>query len=35
MLRDPSKGYKGISCFVVERDWGVTIAKKEKKVSSA
>ncbi|KAI8581855.1 hypothetical protein K450DRAFT_229549 [Umbelopsis ramanniana AG] len=29
---DPSKGYKGISCFVVERDWGVTIAKKEKKL---
>jgi short/branched chain acyl-CoA dehydrogenase len=30
---DPSKGYKGITCFVVEKDWGVQIAKKEKKVS--
>ncbi|CAO3683753.1 unnamed protein product [Umbelopsis vinacea] len=29
---DLSKGYKGISCFVVERDWGVEIAKKEKKL---
>ncbi|KAI9502662.1 hypothetical protein GGI25_003517 [Coemansia spiralis] len=29
---DPSKGYKGITCFVVERDMGVTIAKKEKKL---
>ncbi|CAM0135238.1 unnamed protein product [Umbelopsis sp. WA50703] len=29
---DPSKGYKGISCFVVEREWGVQIAKKEKKL---
>jgi alkylation response protein AidB-like acyl-CoA dehydrogenase len=31
-ISDPSKGYKGISCFVVEREWGVQIAKKEKKV---
>ncbi len=31
--QDPSKGYKGISCFVVEKDMGVEIAKKEKKVS--
>ncbi|KAH8556467.1 acyl-CoA dehydrogenase/oxidase [Umbelopsis sp. PMI_123] len=29
---DPSKGYKGITCFIVERDWGVKIAKKEKKL---
>jgi len=30
---DPSKGYKGITCFVVEKEMGVQIAKKEKKVS--
>ena len=29
---DPSKGYKGITCFVAEKEWGVQIAKKEKKV---
>ncbi|GAA5851874.1 hypothetical protein JCM9279_001917 [Rhodotorula babjevae] len=29
---DPSKGYKGISCFVVEKEMGVEIAKKEKKL---
>lgn len=29
---DPSKGYKGITCFIVEKDMGVQIAKKEKKV---
>ncbi|BGP15051.1 hypothetical protein JCM10213v2_003006 [Rhodosporidiobolus nylandii] len=29
---DPSKGYKGISCFVVEKKMGVEIAKKEKKL---
>ncbi|RKO98094.1 hypothetical protein CXG81DRAFT_14779 [Caulochytrium protostelioides] len=29
---DPSKGYKGISCFIVEKDMGVQIAKKEKKL---
>ncbi|EPQ25650.1 uncharacterized protein PFL1_06787 [Pseudozyma flocculosa PF-1] len=29
---DPSKGYKGINCFAVEKDWGVEIAKKEKKL---
>ena len=29
---DVSKGYKGISCFVVEKDMGIKIAKKEKKV---
>ena len=29
---DPSKGYKGITCFVMSKDQGVQIAKKEKKV---
>lgn len=30
---DPSKGYKGISCFVVERNTpGLTVAKKENKL---
>ncbi|KAI8319798.1 acyl-CoA dehydrogenase NM domain-like protein [Martensiomyces pterosporus] len=29
---DPSKGYKGITCFVVDKDMGVKIAKKEKKL---
>ena len=29
---DLSKGYKGITCFVVEKDWGVKIGKKESKV---
>ncbi|GAA5971818.1 hypothetical protein JCM11641_001525 [Rhodosporidiobolus odoratus] len=29
---DPNKGYKGISCFVVEKDMGIEIAKKEKKL---
>ncbi|KAJ3194015.1 hypothetical protein HDU82_002595 [Entophlyctis luteolus] len=29
---DPSKGYKGITCFVVEREQGVKIAKKEIKL---
>lgn len=29
---DPSKGYKGITCFVVEKEMGVQIAKKEKKL---
>ncbi|KAI9320745.1 acyl-CoA dehydrogenase/oxidase [Dichotomocladium elegans] len=29
---DPSKGYKGISAFIVEKEWGVQIAKKEKKL---
>lgn len=29
---DPSKGYKGISCFLVEKEMGVEVAKKEKKV---
>ncbi|KAJ2756376.1 hypothetical protein IWQ56_006342, partial [Coemansia nantahalensis] len=29
---DPAKGYKGITCFVVERGMGIKIAKKEKKL---
>jgi short-chain 2-methylacyl-CoA dehydrogenase len=29
---DPSKGYKGITCFIVEKDMGVQVAKKEKKL---
>ncbi|PWN48832.1 putative acyl-CoA dehydrogenase short-branched chain precursor [Violaceomyces palustris] len=29
---DPSKGYKGISAFAVEKSMGVEIAKKEKKL---
>lgn len=29
---DPSKGYKGITAFVVEKEMGVQIAKKEKKL---
>lgn len=29
---DPSKGYKGITAFMVEKDMGVQIAKKEKKL---
>jgi len=29
---DPSKGYKGISCFIVEKDMGIEIAKKEQKL---
>ncbi|KAI8391215.1 acyl-CoA dehydrogenase/oxidase [Radiomyces spectabilis] len=29
---DPSKGYKGITCFVVEKSMGVEIAKKESKL---
>jgi short-chain 2-methylacyl-CoA dehydrogenase len=29
---DPSAGYKGISCFVVEKEMGIEIAKKEKKL---
>jgi short/branched chain acyl-CoA dehydrogenase len=31
---DPSKGYKGITCFVISKDMGVQIAKKEKKVGN-
>ncbi|KAF8760228.1 acyl-CoA oxidase [Rhizoctonia solani] len=29
---DPSKGYKGITCFVVPKELGVEIAKKEQKL---
>ncbi|KAI8919650.1 acyl-CoA dehydrogenase/oxidase [Entophlyctis helioformis] len=29
---DPTKGYKGITCFIVEKDWGVKVAKKEIKL---
>jgi alkylation response protein AidB-like acyl-CoA dehydrogenase len=29
---DPNAGSRGISCFVVERDWGVTVAKEEDKL---
>lgn len=31
---DPSKGYKGITCFIVEKNMGVKIAKKESKVNT-
>ena len=30
---DPSAGYKGITCFVMSKDMGVEITKKEAKVS--
>jgi alkylation response protein AidB-like acyl-CoA dehydrogenase len=29
---DPEAGHRGISCFVVERDWGVEVAKLEDKM---
>ena len=29
---DPSKGYKGITCFVVDKEMGVKVGKKESKV---
>lgn len=29
---DPSKGYKGITCFIVEKDMGVKVDKKEIKL---
>ncbi|KAI7901579.1 acyl-CoA dehydrogenase/oxidase [Cokeromyces recurvatus] len=29
---DPSKGYKGITCFIVEKKMGVQVAKKESKL---
>jgi len=29
---DPSKGYKGITCFIATRDMGIQIAKKEQKL---
>jgi alkylation response protein AidB-like acyl-CoA dehydrogenase len=30
---DFDKGYKGITCFVVDRDMGVQVGKKENKVN--
>ncbi|KAI0289565.1 acyl-CoA oxidase [Russula brevipes] len=29
---DPSKGYKGITCFIATKDMGIQIAKKEQKL---
>lgn len=29
---DPSKGYKGITCFIVEKEMGIQVAKKEQKL---
>ena len=29
---DPAAGHRGISCFLVEADWGVQVAKLEKKM---
>ncbi|MDQ1438925.1 MAG: hypothetical protein QOK43_2554 [Acidimicrobiaceae bacterium] len=29
---DPEAGYRGMSCFLVEKDWGVKIGKLEKKL---
>jgi len=29
---DPTKGYKGITCFIATKDMGIEIAKKEKKL---
>ena len=29
---DPSTGHRGISCFVVEKDWGVEVLKLEEKL---
>ena len=29
---DPEAGHRGISCFLVEADWGVTVAKHEDKM---
>ncbi|CAG8695699.1 13656_t:CDS:10, partial [Acaulospora colombiana] len=29
---DPTKGYKGITCFILEKDMGVKVAKKETKL---
>ena len=29
---DPDAGHRGISCFVVEREWGVDVAKLEEKL---
>ncbi|KAH9970451.1 acyl-CoA oxidase [Russula compacta] len=32
---DPSKGYKGITCFIATKDMGIQIAKKEQKLGPA
>lgn len=29
---DPAAGHRGISCFLVEKDWGVKVAKLERKL---
>lgn len=29
---EPEKGYKGVTCFIAEKDFGIKIAKKEKKL---
>lgn len=29
---DPSAGARGVSCFVVEKDWGIKVAKLERKM---
>ena len=29
---DPSAGHRGISCFVVEKDWGVQVGRHERKL---
>ena len=29
---DPDAGGRGVSCFLVEKDWGLTIAKREEKL---
>ena len=29
---DPAAGHRGISCFLIERDWGVRVAKLEEKL---
>ena len=29
---DPSKGYKGVTCFIATKDMGIQIAKKEQKL---
>jgi alkylation response protein AidB-like acyl-CoA dehydrogenase len=29
---DPAAGHRGISCFIVEKDWGVKVGKLEKKL---
>ncbi len=31
-VTDPDKGYRGISCFLVEKDWGVTFGPHEDKM---